>query len=58
VATAVIRPAFCPNPRRRAGVAERQLDEPCNRQAADLCRKAGADLEAIPAWIEERAAPD
>ncbi len=23
------------------------------RQAAGLCRKAGADLEAIPAWIAE-----
>lgn len=26
---------------------------PLARQAADLCRKAGADPEAIPAWIEE-----
>jgi hypothetical protein len=28
-------------------------DEPLARQAAELCRKAGADPEAIPAWIEE-----
>ena len=35
------------------GSAEGQLDEPRGRQAAGLCRKAGADLEAIPVWIEE-----
>jgi hypothetical protein len=35
------------------GASEGELDEPLGRQAADLCRKAGADLEAIPAWIEE-----
>jgi hypothetical protein len=32
---------------------EGKLDEPLARQAAGLCRKAGADPEAIPAWIEE-----
>lgn len=35
------------------GSAEGQLDEPLARQVADLCHKAGADPEAIPAWIEE-----
>jgi hypothetical protein len=44
------------------GFGEGQLNEPRARQAADLCRKAGADPEAIPAWIEEgrrrRAAAD
>jgi hypothetical protein len=35
------------------GAAEGDLDEPLARQAAGLCRKAGADPEAIPAWIEE-----
>jgi hypothetical protein len=35
------------------GASEGELDEPLARQAADLCRKAGADPEAIPAWIEE-----
>ena len=35
------------------GAREGELDEPLTRQAAGLCRKAGADLEAIPAWIEE-----
>jgi hypothetical protein len=35
------------------GAAEGQLDESRERQAADLCHKAGADPEAIPAWIEE-----
>jgi hypothetical protein len=46
-----------------AGILERayegELDEPLVRQAARLCRKAGADPEAIPLWIEagrERAA--
>jgi hypothetical protein len=28
-------------------------NEPIARQSAWLCRKAGADPEAIPAWIEE-----
>ncbi len=35
------------------GAAEGELDEPLARQAAGLCRKAGADPEAIPAWTEE-----
>ena len=35
------------------GFAQGELDEPLVRQAAQLCRDAGADPEAIPAWIEE-----
>ncbi len=35
------------------GTSEGELDEPLARAAAQLCRKAGADPEAIPAWIEE-----
>jgi hypothetical protein len=35
------------------GTSEGELDEPLVRQAAALCRKAGADPEAIPRWIEE-----
>ncbi len=35
------------------GASEGELDEPLARQAAALCRAAGADLDAIPAWIEE-----
>jgi hypothetical protein len=35
------------------GFHEGELDEPLARQAAGLCRKAGADPEAIPASIEE-----
>ena len=35
------------------GTSEGKLNEPLKRQAAMLCRKAGADPEAIPAWIEE-----
>ena len=35
------------------GTSEGELDEPLCRQAAMLCRQAGADAEAIPAWIEE-----
>ncbi len=35
------------------GTSEGELDEPLARSAAHLCRKAGADPEAIPAWIEE-----
>jgi hypothetical protein len=35
------------------GSREGEPDEPLARQAATLCRKAGADLAAIPAWIEE-----
>lgn len=41
------------------GASEGELDEPLARQAAQLCRDAGADLEAIPRWVEvgrERAA--
>ncbi len=35
------------------GTSEGELDEPLTRQAAALCRKAGADPEAIRAWVEE-----
>ena len=35
------------------GTSEGELDEPLCRQAAGLCRAAGADPAAIPAWIEE-----
>src|SRR6266550_2805896 len=35
------------------GTSEGELDEPLARPAAQLCRSAGADPEAIPAWIEE-----
>ena len=35
------------------GAGEGALNEPLARQAAMLCRKAGADPEAIPAWIAE-----
>ena len=35
------------------GASEGRDDEPLARCAADLCRKAGADPEATPAWIEE-----
>ena len=35
------------------GTSEGELDEPIARQAARLCRKAGADESAIPTWIEE-----
>jgi hypothetical protein len=35
------------------GTSEGELDEPLVRQAADLCRKAGADPEAIPRWAEK-----
>jgi len=35
------------------GTSEGGLDEPLVRQAARLCRMAGADPEAIPAWIAE-----
>jgi hypothetical protein len=41
------------------GASEGRHDEPLARCAAGLCRKAGADLEAIPRWAEvgsERAA--
>ena len=35
------------------GAREGEMDEPLTRQAAGLCRKAGADPDAIPAWIAE-----
>lgn len=35
------------------GAREGELDEPLARQAAGLCRAAGADPKAIPAWVEE-----
>jgi len=35
------------------GAREGEPDEPLARQAAVLCRKAGADPDAIPAWIAE-----
>jgi hypothetical protein len=35
------------------GAREGEPHEPLARQAAMLCRKAGADPDAIPGWIEE-----
>jgi hypothetical protein len=35
------------------GTSEGELDEPLARQAAQLCRDAGAAPDAIPAWVEE-----
>jgi hypothetical protein len=35
------------------GASAGELDEPFSRQAAALCRAAGADPDAIPAWIAE-----
>ena len=35
------------------GTSIGEMDEPLARQAAMLCRKAGADAAEIPAWIEE-----
>jgi hypothetical protein len=35
------------------GFGEGQLDEPFAKQAASLCRDAGADADAIGEWIEE-----
>jgi len=35
------------------GTSEGELDEPIARSAARLCRQAGADPKAIPAWIQE-----
>ncbi len=35
------------------GSSEGEPGEPLARQAAGLCRAAGADPEATPAWIEE-----
>jgi hypothetical protein len=29
------------------------MDEPLAQQAAQLCRLAGADVEAIPGWVAE-----
>ena len=40
------------------GAREGEPDEPLARRAAGLCRQAGADPEAIPAWIEEGPAPE
>ena len=34
------------------GFVEGTIQEPHAKSAADLCRKAGADPEVIPAWIE------
>ncbi len=35
------------------GARAGEPDEPLARQAVGLCRKAGADPEAIPTWIDE-----
>jgi hypothetical protein len=35
------------------GASEGRLDEPFARQAAGLCRLAGADPEAVLEWVEE-----
>lgn len=35
------------------GASEGELDEPRAREAARLCRLAGADPAAIPRWIDE-----
>ncbi|MGO9193228.1 MAG: hypothetical protein ACLP8X_32910 [Streptosporangiaceae bacterium] len=35
------------------GTSEGELDEPLMRQAAQLCRKAGADEDVIPRWVKE-----
>lgn len=35
------------------GASEGELDEPLARQAAGLCRAAGADPDAIPGWVAE-----
>jgi acyl-CoA reductase-like NAD-dependent aldehyde dehydrogenase len=35
------------------GLSEGQPDEPLIREAAALCRDAGADPELIPGWIQE-----
>lgn len=34
------------------GASEGGLDEPLMRQAAELCRAAGADEALIPGWVE------
>jgi hypothetical protein len=35
------------------GTSEGELDEPLARQAAQLCRLAGADEALIPQWVAE-----
>jgi hypothetical protein len=35
------------------GTSEGELDEPFARCAAQLCRLAGADPDAIPGWVAE-----
>ncbi len=40
------------------GFSEGEPGEPLDRQAAQLCRLAGADPKAIPAWARRRAAPE
>ena len=35
------------------GTSDGEPDEPLARSAAQLCRKAGADPEAIPGWVDE-----
>jgi hypothetical protein len=35
------------------GTSEGELNEPLARQAAELCRLAGADEAAIPQWVAE-----
>ncbi len=35
------------------GASEGELDEQLARQAAGLCRMAGADPEAVPGWVAE-----
>lgn len=35
------------------GSGEGELNEPLKKQAGMLCRKAGADPEAIPRWVDE-----
>src|SRR5260370_31128055 len=35
------------------GTSEGELSEPIARQCARLCHMAGADPEAIPAWLHE-----
>jgi len=35
------------------GTSEGEPDEPLARSAARLCRMAGADADAIPAWVDE-----
>jgi hypothetical protein len=39
------------------GAREGEPDEPLARQAAGLCRQAGADPDLIPEWIEEGHLP-